>query len=85
MEYHRGRLFDHVQLRVRDLEASKRFYRAVLGALDPPVPIVEGNGWFYADELFFDVADGPTTRVHRAFQANSRAVVSTIRDGSPNR
>jgi catechol 2,3-dioxygenase-like lactoylglutathione lyase family enzyme len=75
MEYHRGRLFDHIQLRVRDLEASKRFYRAVLGALDPPVPIVEGGGWFYADELFVDVADGPTTRVHLAFQANSRAVV----------
>jgi len=75
MQYHRGRLFDHVQLRVRDLEASKRFYRAVLGALDPPVPIVEGSGWFYADELFVDVADGPTTRVHLAFQANSRAVV----------
>ena len=33
MEFHRGRLLDHVQLRVKDLEASKRFYRAVLAAL----------------------------------------------------
>jgi catechol-2,3-dioxygenase len=32
MEFHRGRLFDHVHLRVKDLDASKRFYRAVLDA-----------------------------------------------------
>src|SRR5919201_4740413 len=31
--YHLGRLIDHVHLRVRDLEASKRFYGAVLKAL----------------------------------------------------
>lgn len=75
MEYQRGRLFDHVQLRVRDLEASRRFYRAVLETLEPPIPIVEGQGWFFADELFVDIADGPTTRVHLAFQAASREVV----------
>jgi catechol 2,3-dioxygenase-like lactoylglutathione lyase family enzyme len=30
MELHRGRLIDHVHLRTRDIDASKRFYRAVL-------------------------------------------------------
>ena len=30
MELHRGRLIDHLQLVVRDLDASFRFYRAVL-------------------------------------------------------
>ena len=30
MEFHLGRLIDHVHLRVSDLEASRRFYRAVL-------------------------------------------------------
>ena len=30
---HRGRLIDHVHLRVADLGASKRFYRAVLATL----------------------------------------------------
>ena len=34
MEFHLGRLIDHVHLRVSDLEASKRFYRAVLESLD---------------------------------------------------
>lgn len=33
MEFHRGRLVDHLHMRVRDLEASKRFYRAVLDVL----------------------------------------------------
>jgi hypothetical protein len=32
MEFHQGRLLDHVHLRVSDLEASKRFYRAALEA-----------------------------------------------------
>jgi lactoylglutathione lyase len=69
MQFHRGRLFDHVQLVVRDLDASKRFYRAVLEVLG--VPLIEGPGFFYADELFVSSArDGaPTGRVHLAFQA----------------
>jgi catechol 2,3-dioxygenase-like lactoylglutathione lyase family enzyme len=32
MEHHVGRLIDHVQLRVADLEKTKRFYRAALPA-----------------------------------------------------
>jgi len=33
MELHRGRLLDHLHLVVADLEASRRFYKAVLGVL----------------------------------------------------
>lgn len=78
MQFHRGRLFDHVHLRVADVEASKRFYRAVLGALGLPDVIVEGDGHFYADELFVDQADGPVTRVHLAFQASDRGKVEAF-------
>src|SRR5687767_14606920 len=70
MELHRGRLIDHVQLRTADLEASKRFYRAVLAALGRADALVEGKGFFYADELYVDKADGPVSRVHLAFQAS---------------
>ena len=35
-----GRLIDHLHLRVADLEASKRFYRAALEALG----LLEGYG-----------------------------------------
>ncbi len=78
MQYHRGRLIDHVHLRVSDVEASKRFYRAVLGSLGLPDVLVEGNGFFYADELFVDKADGSVSRVHLAFQAQDRDVVKAF-------
>jgi catechol 2,3-dioxygenase-like lactoylglutathione lyase family enzyme len=75
MKLHRGRLIDHVHLRVSDLEASKRFYRAVLASLGMPDALVEGDGFFHADELFVDKADGSVSRVHLAFQAPDRDVV----------
>ena len=71
---HAGRLFDHIHLRVADLEASKRFYA---GALEPLGlgPIRDGDGWFSADELFVS-DDGPVTAgLHFAFQAADREAV----------
>jgi len=38
---HAGRLFDHIHLRVADLEASKRFYA---GALEPLGLGIVGQG-----------------------------------------
>ena len=78
MELHRGRLIDHVHLRVKDLEASKRFYRAVLSAIGLPNVLVEGKGNFYADELFVDVADSDVSHVHLAFQAQDRDAVNAF-------
>ncbi|HEX2194433.1 MAG TPA: VOC family protein, partial [Candidatus Limnocylindria bacterium] len=76
MEFHRGRLIDHVHLRCRDLAASQRFYRAVLDALGIPV-LSESGGHLAADELWLDAADvdGPASRVHLAFQCPDRATV----------
>lgn len=72
METHRGRLIDHLHLKVKDLEASKRFYKAAMEALG--VPLVEGKDHFFADELWVDV--GPAVaHVHFAFQAKDRAAV----------
>jgi catechol 2,3-dioxygenase-like lactoylglutathione lyase family enzyme len=75
MGYHQGRLLDHVHLRVADVEASKRFYRAALEALGLAGACDEGAGYFCADELWVDRADGEVSRVHLAFQAKSRAEV----------
>ena len=83
MELHRGRLIDHVQLVVADLEASRRFYGAVLGVLDIPV---ESNApsHFWGDELFVSAPDGPeaagrlTGRHHIAFQASDREMVDAF-------
>ncbi|OJH38895.1 glyoxalase [Cystobacter ferrugineus] len=77
---HRGRLIDHLQLVVRDLAASKRFYSAVLGALGIPLG-GEGADYFWADELFVSsensraAAGALTGRMHFAFQATSREAV----------
>jgi catechol 2,3-dioxygenase-like lactoylglutathione lyase family enzyme len=80
MELHRGRLIDHVHLVVADVEASRRFYRAVLSVLGIAFG-GEGKDHFWADELFVSSADSRaaqgqrTGRVHLAFQAPSEAVV----------
>lgn len=78
MQFHRGRLIDHVHLRVSDLEASKQFYRAVFTALGKPDILVEGNGFFFADELFVNKADTDVSRIHLAFQAPDRATVEAF-------
>ena len=75
MQFHRGRLIDHVHLRVSDVAESKRFYRAVFASLGMPDVLQEGQGFFHADELYVDQADGYVSRVHLAFQAPDRETV----------
>jgi catechol 2,3-dioxygenase-like lactoylglutathione lyase family enzyme len=74
MEFHQGRLLDHVHLRVRDLEASKRFYRAVLEALGRGLTR-ESERAFSADELYVSDDGEPTSGLHLAFQAADRDAV----------
>ena len=74
MEFHRGRLIDHVHLRVKDLEASKRFYAGALAPLGLGITS-EGDGWFSADELFVSADGPPTSGLHIAFQAEDRDAV----------
>ncbi len=83
MHLHRGRLIDHIQLVVRDLAASRRFYDAVFGAIEMPIA-GEGDDHFWADELFISTADSEaaqgelTGRHHIAFQARDRAMVDAF-------
>lgn len=82
-ELHRGRLIDHIQIVVMDLEASRRFYEAALGALGIPLGGVDED-YFWADELFVSTASSPaaqgrlTGRLHLAFQARDRAAVEAF-------
>lgn len=79
MEIKRGRLIDHLHLHAKHLDASQRFYAAVLGTLG--IPLTPGDGYFFADELWVDRGE-PSTRVHFAFQAPDRATVERFhRDG----
>jgi catechol 2,3-dioxygenase-like lactoylglutathione lyase family enzyme len=76
MDFYRGRLVDHIQLVVRDLEASRRFYEAVLGAIG--VPVVKGDGFFWADELFVSAGEPRTGRAHLAFQTVDHDTVQRV-------
>jgi catechol 2,3-dioxygenase-like lactoylglutathione lyase family enzyme len=82
-ELHRGRLIDHIQLVVRDIEASRRFYKAVFAVLEIPLGD-DTKDFFWADELFVSTADSPaaagklTGRHHLAFQARDRAMVDAF-------
>jgi len=80
-ETHAGRLFDHVHLRVADVEASKRFYGGALAALGLGITS-EGEGWFSADELFVSDAGTPTSGLHVAFQAPDRETVDRFHDAA---
>lgn len=83
MQLHRGRLIDHIQLVVRDLQASERFYTAVMSVLEIPV-LSTDNGYFIADELTVSSTDSPaasgelTGRHHLAFQAKDRETVDAF-------
>ena len=82
-ELHRGRLIDHLQLVVRDLAASRRFYAAVFEVLQVPLG-GEADDYFWFDELFVSTADSEaaqgelTGRHHLAFQARDRATVDAF-------
>ncbi|MBZ9944356.1 VOC family protein [Mesorhizobium sp. BR1-1-13] len=82
-ELHRGRLIDHIQLVVRDIAASRRFYEAVFRVLDIPIGGSAAD-YFWADELFISTADSRaargelTGRHHLAFQAKDRAMVDAF-------
>lgn len=79
-ELHRGRLIDHIQLVVADIEASRLFYSAIFNVLGIPMG-GEAPDYFWADELFVSTPDSAaaqgklTGRHHLAFQADSREIV----------
>jgi catechol 2,3-dioxygenase-like lactoylglutathione lyase family enzyme len=82
-ELHRGRLIDHIQLVVRDLDASRRFYQAIIDVLGIPMG-GDADDYFWIDELFVSSADSRaaqgelTGRHHLAFQAKDPATVEAF-------
>jgi catechol 2,3-dioxygenase-like lactoylglutathione lyase family enzyme len=81
MEFHLGRLLDHVHIRVGDLERSKRFYRAVLESVGRELTW-EGEHAFAADELFVSDDGEPTRGVHLALQAADPEAVERFHEAA---
>ena len=82
--FHFGRLIDHLHLRAADLEASRRFYEAALGALGIPIQRSVPGVMFQADELYVSPTDpgAAASHAHFAFQARSRAEVDAFYDAA---
>lgn len=87
MDVYRGRLIDHIHIVVKDIGASKKFYRAIFAALDIPLG-GESEDHLWADELFISskesrAAHGELTgRVHLAFQANDEQEVKKFHEAA---
>ena len=82
-QFHRGRLLDHVHLHVQNLKLSLAFYKAVLGAIGKGEALQEGDGFFYADELFIDAdAKAKPSPVHIAFMADDQDTVRRFHEAA---
>ncbi|WP_423066470.1 VOC family protein [Devosia sp. CN2-171] len=83
MEFHAGRLIDHVHLNVANLDRSAKFYTAILEALELP-PGNHNAHAFQFDELYIS-HPGPNqliSHVHLAFQARDEAMVKRFYDAA---
>ncbi len=76
MQWHVGRLIDHVHINVADLDRAATFYAAVLEALELP-PGNRNAHAFQADELYISQPEQGQhiSKVHLAFQARDEAMV----------
>jgi catechol 2,3-dioxygenase-like lactoylglutathione lyase family enzyme len=70
-------VFDHVKIGVSDVEASKRFYRTVLGALEIP-PLWESDGGAQFANLVLSGAAEVTAPLHIGFVARSHEDVDAF-------
>ena len=71
MKHYLGRVIYHIHLRVSDIEASRRFYRAACHALRLGHTFVDGGEYFSFDEVYVDAATDYVSRIHFAFQART--------------
>lgn len=76
LQFHRGRLIDHIQLVVSDYETNRRFYEAVFAVLG--VPVLLGEDFLDADEFVVSRGTPTTGRCHVAFQATDPAAVDAF-------
>jgi catechol 2,3-dioxygenase-like lactoylglutathione lyase family enzyme len=78
----RAVVVDHVSIRVRDLEASRRFYEAALAPLGFGVVSAPEGGTAFglegADDFWILKGGEPSKRVHVAFAAPDRAAVDAF-------
>ena len=70
-------VFDHVKIGVRDVEASKAFYRTVLAQLEIPPLWESDRGAQYAN-LVLSLASKPSGPIHVGFVGRTREEVDAF-------
>jgi predicted lactoylglutathione lyase len=73
------RLFDHVVLHVKDIDESKKFYRAIVEILGHTIT-GESADHFYINELEIRQNQQTTKSAHLAFHAENPALVKLFHD-----
>jgi catechol 2,3-dioxygenase-like lactoylglutathione lyase family enzyme len=71
-------MYDHITLRVKDVDASARFYRALLEPLGHVLDASGGIGPKGAPALWLVAHPGPNGGVHVAFTAKDRKAVDVF-------
>ena len=79
MQFHRGRLIDHLLISVKDIDMSRAFFEPVLAVFEVPIDR-EGDGWVLADDLMVTEEKRRFGRVRFAFQARSNEMVDRFYD-----
>lgn len=81
MNQRRKQLFDHVVLHVKDLDQSKRFYRAIVETLGHTIT-GEAEKHFYINELEIRQNPETTKSVHIAFYAENPGAVKLFHESA---
>lgn len=81
MHQRRKKLFDHVVLHVKDLDQSKKFYRAIVETLGHTIT-EEADKYFYINELEIRQNTETTKSVHIAFHAENPGSVKLFHESA---
>jgi predicted lactoylglutathione lyase len=81
MNQRRKKLFDHVVLHVKDLNASKKFYRAIIETLGHTIT-GEADEHFYIHELEIRQNPQTTKSMHIAFYAENPGAVKLFHESA---
>ena len=65
-------MFSHIMVGANDLEASKKFYDAVLGTLGVPPAITDENGYYHFRTIKPVAYPGRTPHIHVAVKMKGR-------------
>jgi len=80
-------MFDHIGFRVRDVEASRKFYLAALAPLGVGVAMEHGRGVGLGrggkPQLWLSQGEPPASPLHIAFAARNRAEVDAFHAAAP--